>query len=238
MCGYTSTHMEDVQIVTQAVELISTLSYWGIFGFSLIANMIVPVPEEFFLLALGYVSGIDSSINIFITIPLVIGGLFISDIALFSFARSGHRYIRALERKVKNFKFAQNEAFVQKHIRTIIFVSRFVIQFRFIGPVLAGSTKTKWKTFLFWDLFALAVYVPLILFAGNYFNDRITKIIHGIAVAKNYVLIAVVIIAIVWLARLARRTLFKNIIFSLSENQGYKKTWMPWLHKKINKDKE
>lgn len=224
--------MEETIIVDQAINFVSTMSYWGIFGFSLIANVLVPVPEEFFILALGYVSGIDAGFNVYATIPLVVGGLFISDIVLFTLARSGHRYIGVLERRVKNFKFTKDQEFLKKHIKTIIFVSRFVIQFRFIGPVLAGITKTSYKTFMIWDFFALLIYVPIVLFIGNYFNDRITKIIHGVAVVKNYVLIAVVLLIAWWLAKMARRTLFKNLLFSFSDTPGYRKTIVPWLHKK------
>lgn len=224
--------MEEVELVTRAVNFVGQMSYWGIFGFSLIANMLVPVPEEFFLLALGYVTGIDNTVNVYITIPIVVVGLFISDIVLFTLARSGHRYVKILERRVKNFKFAKDESFIKKHIRAVIFISRFVIQFRFIGPMLAGITKTPYKTFLLWDFFALLIYVPIVLFIGNYFNDRITRIIAGVAVVKNYVLIIIVALIALWLARLARRTLFKNLIFSMSETHGYEKTIVPWLHKR------
>lgn len=226
--------MEDSAILIEAVHTLGQLSYWGIFGISLLANIIIPVPEEVFLLALGYVSGAEGVINPYITAAIVIPGLMVSDLFLYTLARTGNKYVKVLERKLKNFKFTRDHSFVEKHIVKIVVISRFVIQFRFVGPVLAGTTKMSWKKFLVWDFIALCFYVPLVIFIGNYFNARITKVLTGIAVAKNYVLLAVGVLIVWWLAKFIRRQFFKEFIFHVHEKEGYIDTWVPGIRRKMH----
>ncbi|MCD8528295.1 MAG: VTT domain-containing protein [Candidatus Pacebacteria bacterium] len=214
--------MEDIPTLMDAVGLLGQLSYWGIFGLSLLANILIPVPEEVFLLALGYISGGDApAVNPYLTTLIVIPGLLISDLFLYSLARSGNKYIAILEKKLQNFKFTRDREFVEKHIIKIIVISRFIVQFRFMGPVLAGTTNISRARFLAWDAFALFIYVPMMIGIGNYFHARISQVIQGIALVKNYILIAVSVMIFVWLARKIRALFFARFIFALSQPRGY-----------------
>jgi membrane protein DedA with SNARE-associated domain len=66
----------------EIIRHISTLSYVGIFGISFIANVLVPVPEEVIILAMGYVAG-TGAINFWITLGVVIVGSLLSDMGMF-----------------------------------------------------------------------------------------------------------------------------------------------------------
>jgi membrane protein DedA with SNARE-associated domain len=221
--------MEDTAI--QVLSQFESISYWGIFGLSLLANMVIPVPEEFFLLALGYIGG-AGSINLFFTAPLVVIGLFISDMVLFSLARNGNRFIAILHKRVKNNRFFEDESFVARNIRAIIFISRFVIQFRFIGPVLAGAIRTPWRTFLFWDFIALCVYVPFILWVGNYFHSRFSEIINGVSLARNIIVGILVFLTLSFIAGKIRKKFFSDYVFTTKED-GYVDTWIPGIKKQV-----
>ena len=226
--------MEEPGFIIESISLLGQLSYWGIFGLSLLANLVIPVPEEIFLLGLGYLSGGESPVlNPYITALIVIPGLLLSDIFLYTLARKGNKYVAILERRLRNFKFTRDREFVERHILKIIFISRFVIQFRFVGPVLAGTTNISWKKFIAWDAFALAVYVPLVIATGNFFHARIAQVINGIGVVKNYILLIVGLLVFVWLVKLIRRHFFEYYVLKFGEAEGYVDTPIPGIKKRI-----
>jgi membrane protein DedA with SNARE-associated domain len=231
--------MEDPGLVIEAIGFLGKLSYWGIFGLSLLANIFIPVPEEIFLLTLGYLTGgVNPPLNPYLTVAIVTPGLLISDMFLYTLARHGGRYVRILEKKIKNFKFTRDESFIKKHITKIVVISRFVVQFRFIGPVLAGTTRMPFKKFILWDFLALLVYVPFVIFIGNFFHSRIERVLEGIAVVKNYVLIGVGLIVLYSILKFIRNMFFKEFVVKFSETDGYIDTFIPGIKKKMYSDLE
>jgi len=67
--------METSEIIRQ----VGALSYLGIFGISFLANVVVPVPEEVVILAIGYVVG-AGTMNFWIVLPIVMAGMCFSDL--------------------------------------------------------------------------------------------------------------------------------------------------------------
>jgi membrane protein DedA with SNARE-associated domain len=176
--------------LNELIQSIGSYSYWGIAFLGLIANAFPLAPEEAILLVVGYLTG-TGLFNIWLVGGLMIGGMFISDIVLFTLSRRGANFVEKLKKKVHTNRKFQDENWVKRHVKKIIFISRFVIIFRFIGPVLSGSVKAKWSTFLFYDFIALCIYVPTVLFIGNYFHNHLSAIIAGVAEFRNYFLLAV-----------------------------------------------
>ena len=202
--------------VESLVASLGTISYGGLFLIALAVNMLIPVPEEFVLLILGYLSG-TGAFNFYLLAGTMISGMFISDIILFQLSRHGNKYLNKLKKKISSNRLLKDEAWTKRHIKKIIFISRFIMQFRFIGPVLSGSVQTPWKTFLFYDLIALCVYVPLILFLGNYFHNHISQIVHGAGVFKNYLFIVVGFLLFIFLTRFLEKGLIQSITKKVSD---------------------
>lgn len=222
--------MEESNII---ISSIGGLQYGGLFVLALMANMLIPVPEEVVLLISGYLSG-TGHFNYLTTATIFISGMYISDIVLFYASRRGGKIVDKLKSKIKNKNFLQDENFIKKHIKKIIFGSRFLVYIRFIGPVLAGSTKTKWSTFLFYDFIALLVYVPFVLFIGKYFHKNISSILSGVSVGRNIALTIIIIIFIYILSKYINKKFIKD----LSQKVGsYIPTIIPGLYKK-SKDEE
>lgn len=220
--------MEETNFI---INWVGGLEYSGIFILALAANMIVPVPEEIVLLVSGYLTGVGIFRYHVVAIIFIVG-MFISDVVLFYLSRKGGGYIEKLKAKIKNKNLAQDGDYVKKNIKKIIFISRFLVYIRFIGPVLAGSTQTKWKTFLFYDFIALCVYVPFVLFIGNYFHENISVIISGIAKFKNYILFVLFIFSIYLLFKYINKSFIKKITNSVI---GYIPTIIPGLSIKNEK---
>lgn len=210
----------------EIVRDLAGLSYGGIFLVALTANIVIPVPEEVTLLATGFL--VAKGVFEFLpTAFLFVTGMMISDTILYNLAKRGTKYLEKLKKRINKNRYLRDSQFVRKHIKKIIVISRFVIYFRFIGPVLAGTTKTPYKTFIFYDTLALILYVPFVLFLGDYFQNNIQQIIEGGAgVLRNYLLIAVGVIVLAIFFRRMKKSLLREISYKIDE---YKKTIIPGL---------
>jgi len=205
---------------------VAGLSYVGIFGIAFLANIVVPVPEEVVILAIGYVAG-TGSISFWITFPIVVAGALASDAIMFLLSRRNNPLVRGFYDKFFSKIFPIKQEFLEHHIRKVIFFSRFLVQLRFLGPFLAGQAKATWKKFLGYDIPALIIYVGVLMWAGHYFESRIDRIFDGIDEAKNIVLIIFGIIAL-WFIGVSLQKLFLGdyiVSFKKKDTTLYKRTW-------------
>lgn len=199
-----------IESQTLITEL-GTLSYIGIWFTALLSNVVIPVPEEIVLLTLGYLAG-TGHIDFFILLPIVMSGLLVSDIGMYILARKGSRLVTWFYDRFFSKKFMQkNDQWFTDHMNKIIFVSRFLIQLRFIGPFLAGQKKIPFRRFVFYDLAAIIIYVPLYTLLGLFFHSRVQAIIDNVGVVRNIILVAVGLFIIFGLSRkYIRKFLFKE----------------------------
>jgi membrane protein DedA with SNARE-associated domain len=184
--------MENPQEIIQQV---GALSYLGLFGISLIANVVIPIPEEMVILAIGYVVGTGAFGFGWAFIAVFLGSL-ISDVAMFMLARSKNKYVTMVYEKFFSKIVPMRETIIHTHIKKIVFISRFIVNLRFIGPYLAGRAQMPLKSFVLWNSFALVVYLGLMLWAGNYFANRIESIFSGVNIFKNSILLIIVLVVL------------------------------------------
>jgi membrane protein DedA with SNARE-associated domain len=170
----------------------SAASYAGIFGISLLANIVIPVPEEAVLIGIGYASRATGA-NFFLIVLIIITGLLISDLFLYALSKRGNKYVLMFYTKVFARRLEKRRAWLENNITNVIFYSRFLLQLRFLGPFLAGQTKASLRTFLTYELAALVIYVPLVTWVGWYFHSRVTRILQGIGIIRNILFILIII---------------------------------------------
>lgn len=200
--------MAIVSTTAELIRQLGALSYLGVFGVSIIANVIVPFPEEIVLLGLGYLAGTGHA-NLLILIPIVIAGLLVSDVIMFSLSKSGNKWVKKFYEKIFSKSLESRREWLETHINKVIFFSRFLVQLRFLGPFLAGQAQISLKRFLKYEIAALLIYVPLYLWVGFYFRNRIEFIASGISAVKNIILIVVGIGLLLAISKLIRRKVFK-----------------------------
>jgi len=195
---------------TQAIiNQLGTFSYLGIFGVSFLANVVIPVPEEIVLLALGYLSG-SGHANIYYIIPIVMAGLLASDIVMYALARGGNKYVTGFYEKFFAHRLESKQEWIHDHVEKVIFYSRFMVQLRFIGPFIAGHLKVPFRKFITYELAALVIYVPLFVWIGYYFQSRIVRIIDGVDLVRNIILITLGVIIGISLLRYWYRRFILN----------------------------
>lgn len=178
----------------EILKQIGGLSYLGVFGISLLANIILPFPEEVTLLTLGYLSGVGV-FHWAIIIPIAMAGLFISDWALYVLSYKGSKITQRVYNKLfaKRFDFLNNLS--GERLERVIVITRFLPYFRFLAPFLTGHFKLPFKEFVRHELISLSVYVPLFVFLGFFLRNRIERIMLGVGIIQN-VTIAVVLLII------------------------------------------
>ncbi|MDB4984476.1 MAG: rane-associated protein SNARE-like [Patescibacteria group bacterium] len=222
---------ESAEIIRQ----VSSLSYLGIFGIAFLANVVVPVPEEIVMLAIGYAAG-TGALNFWITLPVVIIGAFLSDTGMYLLSYHGNKIINWVYNKFFSKIVPPNSRFISHHIGKLIFLSRFLVQLRFIGPFFAGRERVSFKKFAAIDLVALAIYVSVLMWAGHYFANRIDQIFDGIGTFKNILLILVGVV-ILWSVGQGIKKAFLGdfVIGKKYDTEKYKKTWIPFVWR-IKKD--
>ena len=189
----------------QTVEgVLLGLPYIVMVAFAATATLFPGIPEEVFLLVIGYLIG-AGSFQFLPTALFLILGFLIMDSALFALARRDLRVLKFLQEKLLGKEDTIKRGFLKKHVDTIVFVSRFAFFVRWIGPITAGRLRVSWKRFLWVDIIALCIYVPLMLIGGMYFSTRIEIILDGINTAGNIVsTVMVLVIAVsllVWLRK-------------------------------------
>ena len=191
------------------IATLEQLSYGGIFLITFFSGYIIPVPEEIVLLSVGYLS----SVGVIHLGPAVIVSLlaiFASDCVLFYLAWHHNRYTERLKARLEQSWLAKSRLCSREHISRTIFLLRFVIGFRFVGPVLAGSLHTRWLTFILADLSALLISVPIFIFLGFHFNASFVSLVTRVEATRHLIFIVVMIIISLLIARFVHRKLRRS----------------------------
>lgn len=191
----------------EIIKHVTGLSYLGLFGVGAAANVLVPVPEEIIILAIGYVVG-TGAFNFWLTLLVVFLGAIFSDLIMFSLARARNKYIVIVYEKFFSKLVPMRESFVEAHIKKIVFVSRFLVNLRFIGPYLAGRVRMPYKLFLLVDSAALLLYLGVLLWAGHYFAARIESIFSGVNTFKNVILVIIAAVVLWSIAQIIKKAFF------------------------------
>ncbi len=176
------------------INSIEQFSYVAIFAFALFAGYLIPVPEEIILLISGYMAS-EYFIRLTPAIFIVIIAFIIGDNILYRLTLKNNKHVTKLIHEVLSMKIiTKNEALLEKHINTTIFLTRFVPFLRFVGPVFAGYTKTKEKTFMLFNTLAIVIYAPFVMWLGYFFHNDFTLIVNDIGRVRHTAVIFVWII--------------------------------------------
>ncbi|MCC7436728.1 VTT domain-containing protein [Candidatus Nomurabacteria bacterium] len=202
--------MSDISGTEQIINQLGALSYGGIWVVSFFSNIVIPVPEELILLALGYLSG-TGSINGVLVMPIVISALLVNDIILYKLSKRGSKITNYLYKTFFEKRLAKrDDKWLEMNIGSIIFFSRFLVQLRFIGPFLAGSRNIPIRKFVIYDLLALLVYVPIFIGLGWYFHNRLSLVVDNVNVVKNIILMTVGVVLIYSPIRFVYKLIFRK----------------------------
>jgi membrane protein DedA with SNARE-associated domain len=199
--------MENIQdIITSS----SDIPVIGIYALPIIANIFPGIPEEIFLLAVGYLVR-EGSFSFLGAYAIFFIGFFTVDLALFSISRRGARFAKFMEKKFHAMNINIKTEQIRKHERMIIFISRFIPFMRWMGPVLTGMAHVSYKKFMRSNFVALLVYVPFVLFLGYIFHHQIHLVVEGFNKAGAYISISLIVLFVILSATMGRKFFLQQI---------------------------
>ena len=194
-------------IAQNIIDYAQKFSYLGIFALIVLSGYIVPIPEEVLLLTAGYLAAY-TAINIYLVTVVAVLGVLIGDNFLFWLSHyKGSKIVSRLKKRIRKNELLKYERLMKAHIGKTIFMLRFIVGLRFFGPFLAGSMKTKWKTFQFYNLLAVLIYAPTVVFLGYHFHNKFLVILTELEIVRH-ILFALVLIALSYLITLFLRKKF------------------------------
>ncbi|MCX6713250.1 MAG: VTT domain-containing protein [Candidatus Vogelbacteria bacterium] len=185
------------------IQYVSKLSYLGVAAYSGTLGYFIPIPEEAAFIVLGYLAGLGK-FNFGWAFLAAVGGIFLADQFFYWIAFRESRYLLYFKKRVREEVWTRYERSMINNIGKAMIITRFLIGFRFLGPVIAGTLKIPYKKFLAYDFSIIALYVGGLMYLGFAFRRRALGLIAFIEHFHNIILWAVIALLLVALWRLAK----------------------------------
>ena len=169
------------------ISYIERFSYFGIFIIGATVGYLIPLPEEIFLLVVGYIAGIGLY-NIYIATLFAILGVLMGDNVLFWLSRyKVSKIVDKINKQLDKHKIMKYRHLMKEHIGKTLFTLKFIVGLRVFSPFLAGSMKIKWKIFQFYNFLAVLIYIPILVFLGFHFHNKLAYIITGVEIVRHLI---------------------------------------------------
>lgn len=164
--------------------------------FLLVGSFGFPLPEEIVLLILGYLSA-STFINFWGGVAVAILGILLgNNFSYWIFRQQGRPFLdkwgHLIHLPVE--RVATIEQKWEKHGARAVFISRFMLGFRFLGPVVAGLTKMSWLKFFLVDLAGVVIWVLVNNTVGYYFSLHLDTVLADLKYLKHYIFVVILLL--------------------------------------------
>ena len=152
----------------QLISLIEQYGYLVVFFGVMLESTGVPLPGETILLAAGFLAQ-RGHIDVGDAIVFGILGAVVGDQIGYWVGREGGRpfvlrwghYVRITPERL-----ARAEAFFERHGGKAVFLARFFAGLRVFGALVAGISRMRWGTFVFYNVLGGAVWATAVVLVG------------------------------------------------------------------------
>lgn len=176
----------------------------GSYGLMLVvllaAGLGLPLPEDIVLIAGGILihRGVT---NVYATVAVCVVGVLAGDLMIFMAARRLGPKIyerRFIGRMLPPERRHKIEKLFARYGGLVVFSARHMAGLRAPTFAIAGIHGMSPLRFLLWDALALAISLPLWMYLGYYFAERIDEALAGVDHAKTYVLIGAAVLVVLF----------------------------------------
>lgn len=192
-----------MDLFSYAVTGLESFGYFAVFFLIVLGSLGLPLPEECILLLSGYLASIGFFKIWLVMIFGLLGTLAGDNLGYWLAKKKGLdfmlRYGEIFSVQKKHLKKAED--FFKRHGGKAVLFSRFIIGFRFFGPVLAGVSNMEWKKFQFYNLLGAIIWIPFITFIGYLFGTNLGAILSNLKEFGHLLFILVLVIITVFLIR-------------------------------------
>jgi membrane protein DedA with SNARE-associated domain len=189
---------------------IEHFTYAGLFVVLMLCGLGLPMPEDFALLAGGFLA--HKGITRYpITLVVSLLGVIAGDNSLYFIGRGvGANLLRwfGLKKSEPPDESADNnmdrlQVFMNRHGHLAIFYARFFAGFRALVYLSAGSLGVPSSRFFLYDLAGAAISVPVVVTLGYVFGDQLEHVIRYIGGFQKLIWVVAVLSGAIYLTRLA-----------------------------------
>jgi membrane protein DedA with SNARE-associated domain len=151
------------------------------------AGLGLPLPEDIVMIS-GAILAQQGVTNLWLTVTALAVGVFLGDTALFFVARRIGPAIyqwKSVKRVLPDARRKWLEEMIEKHGSLVVFCARHVAGFR--GPTfaIAAIHGISYPRFIFWDMVALAISLPVWMSLGWFFSGEIDALMTHTATAER-----------------------------------------------------
>lgn len=173
---------------------------------ALVANLIPGLPEELFVIAMGYVAA-TGALPVWLAFVLVAPALMLSDHALYWLSRKGNKQVQMVAKKIFGKLIEDKLDMSQGSQDALLFISRFIFQARFLGPFICGMSKMNYRRFFVIDTIAVSLYVAMMYAVGFFLRAQYRNINEGAGAVMEVIGTLAVVLIIVAVVFVMRKTL-------------------------------
>jgi membrane-associated protein len=199
-------------VIATFLDVAETVGYPVIFALIAIETMGIPVPGETALITAGIVAS-RGRLEIEVVIAVAACAAILGDNVGFAIGRKLGRRLLTTPGPLLHHRrqvIAVGEPFFDRHGPKAVFLGRWVTGLRITAAWMAGVTKMRWPTFLFWNALGGIAWATSIGLIAYFVGHSAEKIIHiaGLGGAAAVVLGGVVL----WLVLRARRRRAEELV--------------------------
>lgn len=188
------------------ISFLQHFSYIGVFSSIVVSGYILPVPEEVVLLTIGYLAN-SGMFNIYFVAIVSFLATLASDVFLYSLAKKDSKFTTKLKVKMHNNSFVKSWMKKPNEIGKAVFIMRFLVGLRFLGPILAGAMNVSLKKFVLYDSLALLIYTPFFILVGFLFHHSFLRMVTRIESIRHLLFFVSIGILSFFLVRFASKKL-------------------------------
>ncbi len=165
-------------IFSSALNIISSLGYYGVFFLMALESMVFPVPSEAVMPFAGYLAASGNMDFILVVVASTLGSIIGSLLSYYTGMKgesfvSRHGKLLLLNKK----DMEKTNAFFRKHGEKTIFISRFIPVVRHLISLPAGFGRMNMKKFLIYTTAGAAMWNAFLAYAGFMLKEKWNSII-------------------------------------------------------------
>jgi membrane protein DedA with SNARE-associated domain len=177
--------------VLEIAQVLEPFAYVGTFVILYLCGVLLPIPEEPILIAAGYAAyQSGGAVDVHVLVACAMAGILLGDLTIFSIGRRHGDWLfrsRVLRRLLPDERLARARRLYAEHGTKVVFFGRFVAGVRFVAFFTAGNLGVPCGAFLFYDLLAALITVPISIYLPYHFGSDIERGLHALTRFRHWV---------------------------------------------------
>jgi membrane protein DedA with SNARE-associated domain len=193
-----------VQTINQILSLIGQYGYLAIFFGVMLESVGIPLPGETILIAAGFLvhqGTLDPGETLIFG---VLGTTVGNQIGYWASRQGGRPFVLRWGHYVgvTHQRLVRVEGFFARRGGRAVFLARFIPGLRAVGALVAGISRMHWRTFLFYNVLAGAVWTTASILLGYLFSGSLDRLEEWMG---SVIVLLVVLIVLTLISYLAYR---------------------------------